>query len=787
MKKLAILLLGVLLVLPAAAQKTVVYPAIPGMTTSPDYTLSANGQSVWVEQVGPEGMESLHVANFSCEGTQTIVIQTPNAIKDYSIQPASAGIKATVKKNTLTFKINGPEKLYIQVNGKPYLALFANPLETEVPAYDAPGVRYFGPGTHEVGRIALEDGMTVYIAGGALVNASFTGSGKNVRILGRGSLGGNLSVNGCENLTVEGIFMRSTRGWTNTVTNSVNTVYRNVKVFSHTGTWGLDGINPVSSKGFLIEDCFIRTRDDCIAVKANGNPDNFDLSCRDVTVRGCLLVGWDHADGMTLGFELNGGIVENIRMVDCDILRARGSGRTGGHAAFSIVCDGPSEVRNITFEDIRVESDIEYKNLEIILTEGERYGNGRMGSVKGVLLKNVRWANPVKPLAIIGHPTRFVEDVTFENCTIGGKPLTGLKDADFQLEFVKGLNFIPGGPVTIDRYPNEPQGGRVPGQRAAQGQQGAQGQGRPQQGQAQQGQRPQQAAQGQQGAQGQGRPQQGQRPQQFQGRQAQPAAPLAGTFKDDGAGESKILGKTVHYTVYLPKDFATSGKTYPILYLLHGAGGDHGSWQKDARFSQIADRMIAAGQIPEMVIVCPEGFMHAYVNAFDGSASYEDFFLQEFMPFIEKEYRIRGDKEHRAISGLSMGGYGSLYHSLRHPDLFGSCFAMSPATGNFTFRGKDENNLTAAEKAYVSAHSIPDILRGLTVAKDERGNVTGQPRLFMEIGDDDFLLLDNFEVIKALRETGIPHQFRVRDGAHTWDFWRETLPSALEFVSESFR
>ncbi len=83
--------------------------------------------------------------------------------------------------------------------------------------------------------------------------------------------------------------MRSTRGWTNTVTNSTGTVYRNVKVFSHTGTWGLDGINPVSSKGFLIEDCFIRTRDDCIAVKANGNPDNFDLSCKDVTVRGCLL------------------------------------------------------------------------------------------------------------------------------------------------------------------------------------------------------------------------------------------------------------------------------------------------------------------------------------------------------------------------------------------------------------------------------------------------------------------------------------------------------------------
>ena len=769
MKKLITLLLGAILVLPATAQKTVVYPAIPGMTTSPDYTLTANGQSVWVEQVGADGMEGLHVANFSCEGAQTIVIQTPEAIKDWSIQPKSAAIKGSVKKNTLTFKIDGPKKLYIRINGKPYLALFANPLETDVPAANAPGVRYYGPGVHEVGRIALEDGMTVYIAGGALVNANFSGTGKNVKILGRGSLGGNLSVNGCENLTVDGIFMRSTRGWTNTVTNSVNTVYHNVKVFSHTGTWGLDGINPVSSKGFVIDDCFIRTRDDCIAVKANGNPDNFDLSCRDVTVKNSLLVGWDHADGMTLGFELNGGIVENIRMVNCDILQARGSGRTGGHAAFSIVCDGPSEVRDIYFEDIRVESEIEYKNLEIILTEGERYGNGRMGSINGVHLKNVRWENPVKPLAIIGHPTRFVENVTFENCYIGGKRLTGLKDADFQLEFVKGLSFNPGGPVTIDRYPNEPQGGRVPGQRAGAGQ----GQ------QAQQGQRPNQP--------GAAAAQQGQRPnqqgQQGQGRgQRQQAAPLEGSYKADGAIESKLLGKTVHYTVYLPKGFATSSKTYPILYLLHGAGGDHGSWQKDAQFSQVADRMIAAGQIPEMVIVCPEGFNHAYINVFDGSAPYEDFFLQEFMPFIEKEYRIQGDRAHRAISGLSMGGYGSLYHSLKRPDLFASCFAMSAATS----RNVGENP-TAAQQAFAKAHSIPDIVRGLNVTKDDKGNVVGLPRLFLEIGDDDFLLLNNFELVRALRDTGIPHEFRVRDGAHTWDFWRETLPSALVFISETFR
>ena len=470
MKRLTAFFVGIVLLLTATAQNVVTYPAIPGMTTSTTYSLTVSNIPVWVEQVGPDGMEGLHVANFSCNGPQTITIETPDKIDEYTIQPVSAGIKAKARKNKLTFKINGPRKLYIQINGNPYLAVFANPLESEIPSSDSPGVRFFGPGVHDAGQITLEDNMTIYIAGGALVNGQVRGSGKNVRILGRGSMGGNLSVSNCENLTVDGIFMRSTRGWTNTVTNSRNTVYRNVKVFSHTGTWGLDGINPVSCKGFLIEDCFIRTRDDCIAVKANGHPDNFDLSCRDITVRGCQLVGWDHADGMTLGFELNGGTVENIRMTDCDILRARGSGRTGGHAAFSIVCDGPSEVRNITFEDIRVESDIEYKNLEIILTEGERYGNGRMGSVKGIHLKNVHWANAGKPFTLVGHPTRFVEDITFEDCYLGGKKISCLKDADFQAEYVKGLTFIPGGPAVVERYPKEPYSGRVPGQRNSQGQ-----------------------------------------------------------------------------------------------------------------------------------------------------------------------------------------------------------------------------------------------------------------------------------------------------------------------------
>lgn len=447
------------------AQKTVTYPAVQGMATSTDYSVLVNGQEVWVEEIGPGGMENLHVANFSCEGSQNIVVRTDETISSFTVQPESAGIPAEARGRELVFRIDGPAMLYLRVNDKPYLALFANPLEQDAPAPDAKGVDYYGPGQHDLGRVAVHDNQVIYIAGGANVRADFNGSAKNVRIFGRGSIDGRLSLKNCENLTVDGVFMRNTRGWTNTVTNSVNTLYQNVKVFSHTGVWGLDGINPVSCKGFTIRNCFLRTRDDCIAVKSNGNPEEFDLATRDILIEDCIMVGWDHADGVTLGFELNGSVVENVRVRNCDILRSAGSGRSGGHSAFSIVCDGASDVRNIYFEDIRVEADMEYKNLEIILTEAERYGNGKMGSISGVYLRNVRWANAARPFTIVGHPTRFVENVVFTDCYVGGKLMTGLGDAWFQTEYARGIEFVPGGKAVTDRYPAVENGGRVPGQR----------------------------------------------------------------------------------------------------------------------------------------------------------------------------------------------------------------------------------------------------------------------------------------------------------------------------------
>ncbi len=456
MKKSILLLTLGLFCMTAFAQKTVTYPAVPGARTSTDFSAEVNGKSVWTEVAGAGGIEDLNIVNFSCEGPQNIVITASEEITNYEIHPKSAGIKAEVNGRQLSFSVQGPKKLYIQVNSLPYLAVFANPLETDVPKASDKKITYFGPGVHELGRLELTAGQQIYIAGGANVIANVFGNGvDNVKIYGRGTLTGNVRVVSSDNLHVDGIQIRNKNGWANTLTNCTNSGYNNVKVFSYEGVWGLDGINPVSCKKFDITDCFLRTRDDCIAIKSNGRRDrnDYDLSTRDITVSKCIMVGWDHADGVTLGFELNGGVVENVLVQDCDILRARGNGRSGGHSAFSIVCDGPSNVSNITFDDIRVEGDIEYKNMEIILTEGERYGNGKHGTINGVNIKNVTWENPSKPFTIVGLPVQAVENITFTNCYVGGKLMTGFDDAQFQVEFAKGIVFVPGGEAKYVRYP----------------------------------------------------------------------------------------------------------------------------------------------------------------------------------------------------------------------------------------------------------------------------------------------------------------------------------------------
>src|SRR5688572_12511220 len=140
-----------------ASRSVITYPAPPGLDTSTDFTVKVNSTDVWTERVGNPGMESLNVVNFSCAGPQTITVTARSAIKKYSIRPKSRSIKAIVKGRELTFTIQGPQKLYIEIDSLPHLAIFSNPPEDELPDRNDTNVIYYGPGIYSPGVINLKN------------------------------------------------------------------------------------------------------------------------------------------------------------------------------------------------------------------------------------------------------------------------------------------------------------------------------------------------------------------------------------------------------------------------------------------------------------------------------------------------------------------------------------------------------------------------------------------------------------------------------------------------------
>jgi enterochelin esterase-like enzyme len=244
------------------------------------------------------------------------------------------------------------------------------------------------------------------------------------------------------------------------------------------------------------------------------------------------------------------------------------------------------------------------------------------------------------------------------------------------------------------------------------------------------------------------------------------------------------------YAVYLPPDYFTSERSYPVLYLLHGAGDDQTGWVQFGEVLHIADEAILSGSATPMVIVMPDANTgtRGYVNDVKGEWRFEDFFFEEFMPYIEKTYRIKGEKRYRAIAGLSMGGEGTFIYALHHPELFSSACPLSAATGPRTMEEMKDYSLwktgagitDAQKKAYFEKYSVLNLIE--TIKDDQKRAV----RWYIDCGDDDFLFEGNSLVHIAMRKKEIPHEFRIRDGGHSWKYWRTALPVVLEFISGSF-
>jgi len=263
-----------------------------------------------------------------------------------------------------------------------------------------------------------------------------------------------------------------------------------------------------------------------------------------------------------------------------------------------------------------------------------------------------------------------------------------------------------------------------------------------------------------------------------------------GKVMDNLSMPSKILKMDRKFAVYLPPDYETSQRSYPVLYLLHGYGDDQTGWVQFGEVQFIADKAINEGKATPMVIIMPDANAGkvGYVNDFKGEWRYEDFFFKELMPFVEKTFRIKGEKDYRAIAGLSMGGEGTFIYALLHPELFSSACPLSAATGPANVDEMEKYILWQAAKGisgsdkeqYYNNYSVVNLINNIS-EKDKKA-----VRWYIDCGDDEFLFEGNSLVHIAMRKKEIPHEFRIRDGGHTWSYWRSALPNVLEFISMSF-
>ena len=263
-----------------------------------------------------------------------------------------------------------------------------------------------------------------------------------------------------------------------------------------------------------------------------------------------------------------------------------------------------------------------------------------------------------------------------------------------------------------------------------------------------------------------------------------------GKVFDNLSMNSEILKMERKYAIYLPPGYNTSERSYPVLYLLHGAGDDQTGWVQFGEVRHIADKAIKQGKATPMIIVMPDANtgQRGYTNDVSGNWRYEDFFFEELMPFVEDKYRIKREKRYRAVAGLSMGGGGSFFYALHRPHLFSSACPLSASTGprsreDVKNQMERRNMPNADEKKmdeWFEKYSV------LEMVKNMPDNQKNAVRWYIDCGDDDFLYEGNSLVHIEMRKKEIPHEFRIHDGGHNWTYWRESLPEVLQFISDAF-
>ncbi|HEY1787987.1 MAG TPA: glycosyl hydrolase family 28 protein [Verrucomicrobiae bacterium] len=462
------------------AASVVVYPAPTGAALNDTFSVAVRtpgGQwqnvDVYDVRVDVNTLSHASFAYFDFNG-QVEVRVTDNKLHVYltEIRPASYHLHTQTSgqpPDTFTFTLDRPRNLSIEINGDRLhnLHLFANPIEADVPSSTDTNVIYFGPGfygpdpTTNRRVIHVSSGKTVYLAGGSVVQGIIvTDTGAtNVVIRGRGVLDtspwndtkgvyvkghdwqtSSINLKWATNVLVEGIILKQhvDFGVLGGVCDHVT--IDNLKSFS-SQEWG-DGIDMKASRHIKIRDCFLRTSDDCIAVYGSRGDYHGGASDWDV---GDSVLWADKAHAVMIGihgnYQADGDVVENLRFHNLDVLEENGF-VPNFYGTLAILCGDNNIVRNVDFDDIRVEHIREAGGNLIRLAFSHFGPSTTLGrEIDNINFKNITYSGMADSVILgsVGHP---IQGVTFDNLVINGERITSAEQGKISIgENVTGVSF----------------------------------------------------------------------------------------------------------------------------------------------------------------------------------------------------------------------------------------------------------------------------------------------------------------------------------------------------------
>ncbi|GLK78177.1 esterase [Methylopila jiangsuensis] len=267
---------------------------------------------------------------------------------------------------------------------------------------------------------------------------------------------------------------------------------------------------------------------------------------------------------------------------------------------------------------------------------------------------------------------------------------------------------------------------------------------------------------------------------------AQPPMSGGSTVQRSLAMPSAALGQPVRYSVYLPAGYARSGLRYPVIYLLHGFGGDDLSFFDSGDLQEVADRLAAEGELPPAIIVTPSAKKGWYVDNAE-TGRWETALLDDLVDGVDAQYRTLAKREGRAVAGYSMGGYGALRFALLEPERFVAAGSLSGALFPDV---KAATDFPAFQLAFFGrafgATFDPKTFNAASPWRLLADDAADAPALYMSVGDRDIGILaeGNAAFEKALAAARIPVTYSVAPGGHDWALWGSQLAPMLEFLGK---